>query len=212
MDATLTWTNPRRSNQANFDGMIMCGLAYGACIEELSHSTPSNQRWIQTIGAMIMLYIQVTQVMLRRPKRSGNTFWFIIAYSTILFPLTTIAFGGKFRFAETLYLTLAESNTPGIIDSYWQEHSTDLSQCDERNMVRNDNYARPLLDLTQVTIFAAPLSYPWFGDGIMVSVQWRTAGRTDYLISPQLYRLMVIWNYQWLILVIPGFMYLARVG
>lgn len=78
-------------------------------------------------GAMIMLYIQVTQVMLRRPKRSGNTFWFIIAYSTILFPLTTIAFGGKFRFAETLYLTLSDSNTTGVIDTYWQIHSTDLS-------------------------------------------------------------------------------------
>ena len=128
MDATLTWTDPRRSNQANFDGMILCGLAYGAYIKELSHSPPSgNQIWIRTTGAMIMLYIQVTQVMLRRPKRSGNTFWFIIAYSTILFPLTTIAFGGKFRFAETLYLTLAEANTTGIIDSYWQMHSTDLS-------------------------------------------------------------------------------------
>lgn len=47
MDATLTWTDPRRSNQANFDGMILCGLAYGAYTEALSHSTPSgNLIWI----------------------------------------------------------------------------------------------------------------------------------------------------------------------
>jgi len=121
-----------------------------------------------------MLYIQVTQVMLRRPKRSGHTFWFIIAYSTILFPLTTMAFGGKFKFAETLYLTLSESNTtmPNVID-YWQVHSTDLSN---------------VLSETCTTLI------PWFGDGIMV------------------YRLMVIWNYQWIVFVIPGLIYLGRVG
>ena len=72
-----------------------------------------------------MLYIQITQVMLRRPKRSGRTFWFIIIYASILFPLTTIAFGAKFKYAEALYLALP--NFHGAIEDYWREHSGDLT-------------------------------------------------------------------------------------
>lgn len=73
-----------------------------------------------------MLYIQVIQVMLRRPKRSGRTFWFIIAYSTILFPLTTIAFGGKFKFTESLYVALSTQVEGFTAKDYWFAHSMDL--------------------------------------------------------------------------------------
>lgn len=72
-----------------------------------------------------MLYIQITQVMLRRPKRGGHTFWFIIIYASILFPLTTMAFAAKFKFVEALYLALP--NYSGGPDQYWEDHSGDLS-------------------------------------------------------------------------------------
>jgi hypothetical protein len=74
---------------------------------------------------MIMLYIQITQVMLRRPKRGGHTFWFIIIYASILFPLTTIAFSAKFKFVEALYVALPDYI--GGPDQYWEDHSGDLS-------------------------------------------------------------------------------------
>ena len=51
-----------------------------------------------------MLYVQLIQVLLRRPKR-GRNFWFIVSYATILFPLTTFAFAGKLKFAEVMYIT-----------------------------------------------------------------------------------------------------------
>lgn len=61
-----------------------------------------------------MLYIQITQVMLRRPKRSGRTFWFIVLYASALFPLTTVAFAGKFKFTEDMFLALPKSQESAI--------------------------------------------------------------------------------------------------
>jgi len=149
MDSTVVMST-RRESQANFDGMMVSALAY---------------------GALIMLYIQITQVMLRRPKRSGPTFWFIIIYASILFPLTTVAFAAKFKYAEALYLALP--NFPGTMDDYWEVHS---------------------VDLTNIMSQACVTMIPWFGDGIM------------------LYRLMVIWNYEWTVLVLPMLLYLTRIG
>jgi len=50
-----------------------------------------------------MLYIQVSQVLVRRPQR-GRAFWLIVFYSGALFPLTTIAFIGKVKFVQTMYI------------------------------------------------------------------------------------------------------------
>ena len=57
-----------------------------------------------------MLYIQLAQVMLRKPKR-GRTFWGVVVYSSLLFPLATLALAGMFKFEEMLYID--NSNYPG---------------------------------------------------------------------------------------------------
>ena len=94
-------------NKAAYDGMMVAALTYG------EHNDPISHAWmgfktIRFIGALIMLYIQITQVLLRRPKR-GRIFWFIIVYSTTLFPIATLAFVGKFIFKESMYV-----NDPGF--------------------------------------------------------------------------------------------------
>lgn len=50
-----------------------------------------------------MLCCQLAQVMSMRPKR-GRTFYGIIAFSIPIFTLATVAVGGRFRFAEKLYI------------------------------------------------------------------------------------------------------------
>jgi len=145
----LPTTNPHEANMAAFDGMILASLGY---------------------GAMVMLYIQVTQVLMRRPKR-GRLFWSIVFYSTALFPLTTIAFIGKFQFMEKMYVdpSLVAPNAAVYITENSAEWSNVMSQ----------------ICVTLV---------PWFGDVLM------------------LYRLMVIWNYKWSLVIFPTIVYLARVA
>ncbi|KIM43676.1 hypothetical protein M413DRAFT_18086 [Hebeloma cylindrosporum] len=113
-----------------------------------------------------MLYIQITQVLIRRPKR-GRTFWFIIVYSTTLFPLATFAFVGKFTFKESMYVN--QSGFSGDARAYAIENAGDWSN-------------------------------------IMSQVG------TESLIIKQLYRLMVLWNCKWSLLLVPAFLYLARVA
>ncbi|KAF8956563.1 hypothetical protein BDZ97DRAFT_1925367 [Flammula alnicola] len=167
-----TLASAQRTNQANFDGVMLAALAYG-------ENGPHVPRWLEIThfqivhptGALIMLYIQITQVLLRRPKRGGRKFWIIIIYSTVLFPLTTFAFAGKFKFTEELYLALP--NFPDGPEAYMKEHAEDWPN---------------LMSQVCTTIV------PWFGDLLM------------------LYRVMVVWNYQWWLLVLPGSIYLTRVG
>ncbi|PPQ81464.1 hypothetical protein CVT26_011541 [Gymnopilus dilepis] len=136
-----------RSNMAIFDGMMLASLGY---------------------GAMVMLYIQVTQVLLRKPKR-GRLFWFVVFYSTALFPLATIAFVGKFRFMEKMYVDYGDFL--GGAAAYQTAHSAEWSNV-----------------MSQICVTLIP----WFGDLIV------------------LYRLMVIWNNQWVLVIIPAIIYLAR--
>lgn len=136
-------------NKAAYDGMMVAALTY---------------------GALIMLYIQITQVLIRRPKR-GRTFWFIIVYSTTLFPLATFAFVGKFTFKESMYVN--QSGFSGDARAYAIENAGDWSNI-----------------MSQVgTILVS-----WLGDVMM------------------LYRLMVLWNCKWSLLLVPAFLYLARVA
>ena len=53
----------------------------------------------------MILYIQLIQVLRRRPKRCGRVFWGIIVYSSALFPFATLAIIGKINFAELMYIT-----------------------------------------------------------------------------------------------------------
>lgn len=69
-------------DQACFDGFVLAVLAY---------------------GGLSMLCIQVTQALLSRPKR-GRVFYGIVIYSSVLFLLSTIAVGGKVKFAKMVYV------------------------------------------------------------------------------------------------------------
>jgi len=86
-------------NKANFDGLMLASLSY---------------------GALVMLYIQVSQVLVRRPQR-GRVFWLIVFYAGALFPLTTIAFIGKFIFIQQLYVH--NMGVPGGARHYITTHS-----------------------------------------------------------------------------------------
>lgn len=50
-----------------------------------------------------MIYTQLGQVLIRKPKR-GRAFWFLIAYSVILSPLATLGIGGMLKFVELAYV------------------------------------------------------------------------------------------------------------
>lgn len=73
-------------------------------------------------GALLMLYFQLIQVLLARPKR-GRTFWMIVAYSGILFPLATLAIGLLFKFGELSYID--NRNYPGGPIAFYRAFSTD---------------------------------------------------------------------------------------
>jgi len=148
--AATTAVDTRKLNRASFEGVMISALAY---------------------GALIMLYIQITQVMLRRPKRSGRIFWFIVLYASALFPLTTVAFAGKLKFTEDMFLAL-----PSLQES---------------PLLYSTRHAR---DWPNVMSQICTTLVPWFGDILM------------------LYRLMVVWNYQWSLLILPTMIYLTRVG
>ncbi|KAF5384325.1 hypothetical protein D9615_003311 [Tricholomella constricta] len=89
-----------QAERACFYGILLATLAY---------------------GALLMLYIQLTQVLLARPKR-GQTFWAIVAYSSFLFPLATMAVGAIFKFSEMSYVD--NRNFPGGPNAYHREHSS----------------------------------------------------------------------------------------
>jgi len=143
----LSLTSVARGNQASFDGLMLASLGY---------------------GALVMLYIQVTQVLVRRPKR-GRLFWFIVFYSTALFPLATIAFIGKFKFAQGFYVLHGDWSAKDYLTKNSAQWSNVMSEiC--------------------VTLI------PWIGDLLI------------------LYRLMVIWNFKWVLVVLPSLLYLSRVA
>jgi len=142
-------TDVAHGNQASFDGLMLASLGY---------------------GALVMLYIQVTQVLVRRPKR-GRLFWFIVFYSTALFPLTTIAFIGKFKFVEEMY----------VLHGDWAGGAREY-------LLANAGQWANVMSEICVTLV------PWVGDVLM------------------LYRLMVIWNFKWVLLVFPAVIYVSRIA
>ncbi|EDR11264.1 uncharacterized protein LACBIDRAFT_324894 [Laccaria bicolor S238N-H82] len=137
------------TDQACFDGFVLAVLAY---------------------GVLLMLCIQVTQALLSRPKR-GRVFFGIVIYSSILFLLTTIAVGGKAKFAEMVYVV--HRDYPAGVEAYERENS--------------GQWVNVMSQICTTLI-------PWFGDLFMM------------------YRMMVVWNYEWWLLFIPLPIYMARLG
>ncbi|KAG6889606.1 hypothetical protein C0995_016132 [Termitomyces sp. Mi166 len=70
-------------------------------------------------GALVMLYAQLTQVLLSRPKR-GKMYGAIVGYSTLLFCLATIAMAGSLKFAETIFVD--NRLDPAGPKNYWDSH------------------------------------------------------------------------------------------
>lgn len=89
----------RRIDRACFDGLLLIALAYGVC-------TVARCQWEELtfrVGALLMILMQLSQVLSLRPKR-GRLFWAMVAYSVVVFVLSSAAVGGRFRFAEMMYI------------------------------------------------------------------------------------------------------------
>lgn len=78
----LTPLARRRIERGFFDGLFLGTFAY---------------------GALIMVMLQVAQVLSLRPKR-GRLFWAMLAYTAFICVASTIAMGGKQRFAQLMYI------------------------------------------------------------------------------------------------------------
>lgn len=68
-----------------------------------------------------MLYIQLAQVLLARPKR-GQTFWAVVTYSGALFSLVTLAIGVRLKFTELSYID--HRDYPGGPSVYYHASSS----------------------------------------------------------------------------------------
>jgi hypothetical protein len=115
-----------QAERACFYGTLLASLAYGellyiiySCNAASVHLYGSDGA---TQGALLMIYIQLTQVLLARPKR-GQSFWAIVAYSGLLFPLATLAVGAVFKFSEMSYID--NRNYPGGPNAFYREYSSD---------------------------------------------------------------------------------------
>ncbi|GLB41341.1 hypothetical protein LshimejAT787_0905560 [Lyophyllum shimeji] len=121
-------------------------------------------------GALLMLYTQLTQVLLSRPKR-GGVYWGVVVYSTLLFCLATIAIGGLMKYAGVSFID-NRLYPPGPV-AYYDTHLTNHIHV-----------------MSQVCVTLVP----WIGDVLM------------------LYRLFVVWNSNWFIVVLPSLLYVSRVA
>ncbi|KAF9467150.1 hypothetical protein BDZ94DRAFT_1156726 [Collybia nuda] len=112
-----------RAERACFDGTLLAALAY---------------------GALLMLYMQLVQVLLIRPKR-GRTFWAIVTYSAFMFPLATLDIAGMFKFSEMSYVD--NRNYSGGPAAFYRDRSSE---------------AVNVMGLVSGTIL------PWIGDLLML--------------------------------------------
>lgn len=145
----LTPEAVRRIERACFDGLLLIALSY---------------------GALLMIMMQLSQVLSLRPKR-GRLFWAMVVYSVIVFVLSTAAVGGRFRFAELMYV---------------------------ENRTYVGGFAKYLFD--SMDRWENVLNH--IGLAVLVWI-------TDILM---LYRLFVLWNYQWRVLPLPILMHLGRIA
>jgi len=87
--------------------------------------------FLDILGALVMLYVQLIQVLLLHPLRN-RSFWTIVVYSFGLLPLTFASFVGQAGFAEILF-TLHEDYPGGGI-GYLLDHPSPWS--DNLNQIR----------------------------------------------------------------------------
>jgi hypothetical protein len=73
-------------------------------------------------GALLMLYTQLVQVLLIRPKR-GRTFWGIVGYSVVMLPLATLSVAGLLKFSEMSYID--NRNYPGGPAAFHKAYMSD---------------------------------------------------------------------------------------
>jgi hypothetical protein len=66
-----------------------------------------------------MLYFQLTQVLLVRPRRD-RTFWAVVAYSVVLAVIITLAIVARIRFTE---LEFVQTRDAADILKYYLEHA-----------------------------------------------------------------------------------------
>jgi hypothetical protein len=94
-----------RAERASFNGSLLAALAYGG--SSLQSRVFSARTLVLLTrfwqGALMMLYLQLIQVLLNKPKR-GRTFCATVAYSGVLFPLATLAIAGMFKFEELSFI------------------------------------------------------------------------------------------------------------
>ncbi|KAG2020817.1 hypothetical protein CC2G_006119 [Coprinopsis cinerea AmutBmut pab1-1] len=139
----------RRIERACFNGLLLSSLAY---------------------GALLMIVMQLTQVLIMRPKR-GRLFWWMVLYTAFIFLLSTFAIGGRFKFAEMMYVDHQDFEE-GYLAYYF------------KFMDRWQN----VLNMACLTLL------PWISDSLMI------------------YRLYILWNYQWWALGVPLLVHLARIA
>jgi len=96
-------------------------------------------------GALAMLYIQLIQVLLVRPRRD-RTFWTVVSYSVALAVLATLAISTRLKFSEQMYIN--NRTYPGGLSQFYRDFSA--------NSINSIGYV--------CTTF-----FSWFADILMLS-------------------------------------------
>lgn len=148
--------------RACFDGVLLAALSYGNPSVRHFQRDSSLTRHLALPGALLMLYIQLTEVLLRKPKR-GKTFWAIVVYSLALFPLSTLAIAGMLKFTQMSYID--NRSYPGGPTAY---HSAAASEW--VNVMSLVRYASMCRDRqVWLMLVSSTTLIPWLGDILMVA-------------------------------------------
>lgn len=110
-------------------------------------------------GALLMLYVQLTQVLFARPK-SGRKYWVLVAYAGVLFILATLAVGAIFRFSEMTYID--NRNYPGGPVAFYRDFTSDYVH---------------VIGQSSATIL------PWIADPLMIQRLWVICNQKRWLIA-----------------------------
>lgn len=107
-----------------------------------------------------MLFVQLAQVLLSRPKR-GRTFWGIVAYSSIILPLTTLAIGGMLKFMEMAYIDHRDEMEP--IDYFEMRGSEPVNMMSQIKCVFYKHWIDDVTNRQRSITLV-----PWIGDLLIV--------------------------------------------
>jgi len=157
-----------------------------------------------------MLFVQLAQVLLHRPSRD-QTFWGIICYSSILFAFVMAAIVGKFKHAEVLYVL--HDDYPGGGRAYYSTHAVPWCQillqirCVITCALSNEKSSDIRHQRNSYSLFRGYA----YGERALSPTFCLFFWLTSYF-ALQFYRLMVLYTRQWIILILPAALYLARIG